>query len=353
MIKVLIVEDSPVVQELLVHILGSQPDIQVVGIVDNGQDALPAVKQTKPDVVTMDIHMPRMDGFQATRQIMETHPTPIVIVSGSSTSQEATFSFKAIEAGALAVVPRPPGLTHPDHEATVRELIQTVKLMSEIKVVTRKTWPQVPPSIVVPAPLALGNIQIVAIGASTGGPVALQQILSGLPMNLPFPLLIVQHISAGFVRGFVDWLAEASRFPLLIASHGERPRPGQGYVAPDGFHLGVGAGPRLVLSDHAPENSLRPSVAYLFRTVAAIFGPQAVGVLLTGMGSDGARELLLMRQKGAITIAQDKDSSVIHGMPGVAIGMDAATHVLPPEGISAMLVALAEQTNGVGNDKPE
>lgn len=353
MIKVLIVEDSRVVQELLAHILGSQPDIQVVGIVNNGLEALPAVKRMEPDVVTMDIHMPRMDGFEATRQIMETHPTPIIIVSGSSNTQEAAFSFKAIEAGALAVVTRPPGLNHPDHEAAARELIQAVRLMSEIKVVTRKTWPKIPPSIAVPAPMALGKIQIVAIGASTGGPVVLQRILSSLPMRLPFPLLIVQHISAGFVRGFVDWLAEASRFPLSIASHGGQPLPGHGYVAPDGLHLGVRAGPRLVLSGHPPENGVRPSVAYLFRTVGEVFGPLAAGVLLTGMGRDGAQELRLMKQKGAITIVQDKASSVIHGMPGAAIQMEAATHVLPPEGIAALLASLAEQTKGGRNEHPE
>jgi two-component system chemotaxis response regulator CheB len=344
MLKVLIVEDSRVVQELLTHILGSQPDIQVVGIVANGLEALPAVQQTRPDVVTMDIHMPRMNGFEATRQIMETLPTPIVIVSGSANTQEAAFSFKAIEAGAVAVVSRPPGLAHPGHGAAAEELIQAVRLMSEVKVVTRKTWSKAPPCTPLSVPMTLGTTQIVAIGASTGGPVALQQILSSLPMNLPFPLLIVQHISAGFVTGFVEWLAVASRFPLRVACHGERPLPGRGYVAPDGFHLGIKAGPHLVLSNHAPENSVRPSVAYLFRTVAEVFGPLAVGVLLTGMGTDGARELRLMKQKGAITIAQDKASSVIHGMPGAAIGMDAATHVLPPEGIAALLVALAEKS---------
>jgi len=343
MIKALIVDDSRVVQELLVHVLTSDPDIQVAGTVNNGLEALQAVKQIRPDVITMDIHMPAMDGLEATRQIMEWQPTPIVIVSGSLNANEVAFSYRAMEAGALAVVSRPPGISHPEHTVAARELIQTVKLMSEIKVVTRKAQAKaVPPA---PAPVVPREIKIAAIGASTGGPVVLQRILAALPPDLPFPLLIVQHIAQGFVKGFVGWLAGASRFPLRIASHGEYPLPGYGYVAPDGFHLGVESGPRVVLSDHAPENSLRPSVAYLFRTVAQAFGPQAVGVLLTGMGSDGAEELKIMRDRGAVTVAQDKASSVIYGMPGAAVELGAANYVLPPEGIAAFLAALADKGN--------
>lgn len=345
MIKVLIVEDSRVVQEFLVHILTSDPTIQVVGIANDGAEALEAVRQKRPDVITMDIHMPKIDGFKATRAIMETLPTPIVIVSASTSAKDVTSTFRALEAGALAVVLRPPGMGHPQHEAAARELIQTVKLMSEIKVVKRI-------SRVAPAPpLAPGlkagtEIQLVAIGASTGGPPVLQKILSGLPQDLAVPVLIVQHITPGFVEGLVEWLAGASRFPLHIAAHGEQPKPGHGYVAPDGFHMGVGSGPRIVLSDHATENGLRPSVAYLFRTVAQVLGARAVGVLLTGMGKDGAEELKLMKDMGAPTIAQDKTSSVVHGMPGEAIKLGGATYVLPPEAIAAMLAGLMRKTNG-------
>ncbi|RJX29398.1 MAG: chemotaxis-specific protein-glutamate methyltransferase CheB [Desulfarculus sp.] len=347
MIKVLVVEDSRVVQELLTHILTSEPQIQVVGIASNGLEALAMAKQKRPDVITMDIHMPTMDGFEATRQIMEVQPTPIVIVSGSSKAKEVAFSFQAIEAGALAVVARPPGINHPGFAAAAQELVQTLKLMSEVKVVTRKAQARkkAPPAALeaVPAPITAREIKIAAIGASTGGPLVLQQILSALPRDLPFPLLIVQHIAKGFTQGFVEWLAGASRFPLRIAAQGEHPRPGYGYVAPEGFHLGVEGGPHIVLSNHGPEHGLRPSISYLFRCVAQAFGPRAVGVLLTGMGSDGAEDLKLMRDRGAVTVAQDKASSVIFGMPGEAIKLEAATHVLPPEGIAALLAALAEQ----------
>ncbi len=347
MVKVLIVEDSRVVQEFLAYLLTSDPAIQVVGVASNGEEALKAVRQKRPDVITMDIHLPGIDGFEATRAIMETLPTPIVIVSASANAREIASTFRAMEAGALAVIPCPPGMGHPEHQAAARELIRMVKLMSEVKVVKRirrtaKEHLPVSP-LTRPALKAAAGIQVAAIGASTGGPPVLQKILAGLPQDLPFPVLVVQHIAPGFVGGFVEWLASASRFPVHIASHGEQPLPGHAYVAPGGFHMGVGSGPRIMLSDHAPENGLRPSVAYLFRTVAQILGPRAVGVLLTGMGRDGAKELKAMKDRGAITIVQDEESSVVHGMPGEAIKLDAATYVLPPDGIVAALAALMKE----------
>jgi two-component system chemotaxis response regulator CheB len=350
MIRVLIVEDSPVAQEFLIHILTSDPEIRVAGVAENGLEALDLVRQNRPDVITMDIHMPIMDGFEATRKIMETTPTPIVIVSGSARTKEVASTFRAIEAGALAVVMRPPGIGHPDHDAAARELIQTVKLMSEVKVVRR--IPQRARERVSPRPAdfqgskTVMDIQVAAIGASTGGPPVLQRILSGLPHDLSFPVLMVQHIARGFIEGFAGWLSETSRFPVHIASHGGHPLPGHGYIAPDGFHMGIEGGPVIVLSDHAPENGLRPSVSHLLRTVARVSGSKAVGVLLTGMGRDGVEELKAMKEKGAITIAQDEESSVVHGMPGEAINIDAATYVLPPEGIAKLLASLSKKKNG-------
>jgi two-component system chemotaxis response regulator CheB len=251
-----------------------------------------------------------------------------------------------MEAGALAVILRPPGIGHPDHDAASRELIQTVKLMSEVRLVRRypqRTRSPVPlPPAVFQKPKTAPDIRVAAIGASTGGPPVLQKILSGLPHNLSFPVLMVQHIATGFVKGFAEWLSDTSRFPVHVASHGEHPLPGHGYIAPDGFHMGIGAGQRIVLSNHAPENGLRPSVANLFRSVTQASGTQSVGVLLTGMGKDGVEELKAMKEKGSITIAQDRESSMIHGMPGEAIKIDAATYVLPPDGISELLASISE-----------
>jgi len=351
MIKVVIVEDSPVAREFLTYILTSDPAIQVVGIASNGVEALAVVARLRPDVITMDIHMPVMDGFEATRRIMETVPTPIVIVSGSTTATEVACTFRALEAGALAVVLRPPGMDHAAFEASEKELLRTVKLMSEIKVMRRipraARKPALASALVAPVSPTVVKIQLVAIGASTGGPPALQKILSGLPADFSAPILIVQHIAAGFVTGFAEWLAGTSGFPVRVASHGEVPLPGHVYVAPDSVHMGVARGPVIVLSDHPAENGLRPSVAYLFRCVAQVLGPGAVGVLLTGMGRDGADELKMMKERGAITVAQDKESSIVHGMPGEAIKLGAATHILLPEEIASLLVALVK--NGTGD----
>ena len=340
MIKVLVVDDSRVAQEFMVHILTADPAIQVVGIANNGVEAVAAVKEKRPDVITMDIHMPKMDGFEATRAIMETTPTPIIIVSASTTAKGAESTFQALDAGALAVVLRPPGKGHPNHALAARELIHTIKMMFEIKLVRRI---ERPPKELPPTPQAT---QLVAIGASTGGPPVLHRILSLLPRDLSVPVLIVQHIAPGFVAGFAQWLAGASGFPVQLAEHGQTPLPGHAYLAPDGFHLGVDSHLRISLSSQPPENGLRPSVGHLFHSVALAMGSRAAGVLLTGMGLDGAKELKELKDLGALTLAQDKASSVVHGMPGEAVKLGAATYVLPPDGIAAMLVGMVRNTQG-------
>jgi two-component system, chemotaxis family, protein-glutamate methylesterase/glutaminase len=346
-IKVLIVEDSAVVRDLLLHVLSSDPEIHVVGAVSSGEEALETAGRTQPNVITMDIHLPKMDGFDTTRRIMETQPTPIVIVSSRPNLKEATITFKAMEAGALAVVETPPGVGNSEHQAAVAELLRTVKLMSEVKVVRR--WVQPPqrtgvrtyptskqPELKRPA----DDIKIVAIGASTGGPIALQTILSNLPGDFPVSLLVVQHMTRGFTSGFVEWLNRSCVLPVRVARDGERICSGQVYVAPDDAHMKVGHRETILLTKDEPENGLRPSVSQLFRSIATVYGRNAVGVLLTGMGKDGSQELKLLKEKGAITIAQDRESSVVYGMPGEAIKLEAATYVLSPDKIAAALTSL-------------
>lgn len=347
MIKVVVVEDSLVVRENLKYILESDSDILVVGMANDGKDAVEMVRRYKPDVVTMDINMPKMNGFQATRRIMETSPVPIVVVSASWNPEEVNKTFQAMAAGAVSIIGKPRGIGHPDYERSARELIQTVKLMSEVKVVSRR--PQLQPAEAVPAAQsrvelqpAPAEIKLVAVGVSTGGPVVLQTILSMLPKDFSVPVLIVQHIAKGFIQGLVDWLDQSTGFPVHVAADGEHILPGHAYFAPDDFHMEVSISKRISLIKGKEENNLRPSISCLFRSVANVFGPNAAGVLLTGMGNDGAEELKLMKEKGAVTIAQDKKTSLIFGMPGQAVKTGAAQYVLPPDQI---VHALLRMTN--------
>ena len=337
-IRVLVVEDSPVARELLVHVLNSDPQLQVIGVAVDGEEAVAAAQRLRPDVIVMDIHLPKLDGFAATRQIMESAPTRIVMATATTDPKEVAANFRAIEAGALAVLSKPAGFGQPGFAATGEEVVQTVKLMSEVQVVKR--WPRrngTLPGLVEPAAAAIPMIRLVAIGASTGGPIALQALLARLAPPLPVPILIVQHIADSFVEGFVDWLASTTGYSVCIAAAGVAVQPGLAYVAPNGRHMQVLANGTIELVDAPREYGVRPAVAVLFRSLAAAYGTAAVGILLTGMGRDGARELKSMREAGALTIAQDRESSVVFGMPGEAISLDAANYVLSPDKIAVVL----------------
>ncbi|GAB6179507.1 chemotaxis-specific protein-glutamate methyltransferase CheB [Desulfotomaculum defluvii] len=345
MIKVLIVEDSPVVQCLLEHILKSDDEIKVIGTVSSGSDAVNFVKQYRPDVITVDIEMPGMDGFATTRKILEVVRVPIVIVSSHYQQDNLAMTFQALEAGAVAVEEVPPGIGHSEFAEKSKRLIQTIKSISRVKVRAKKLpLPQRTLKQEIKPENNGKRIKCIAIGASTGGPQVLKQIFSQLPGTFQVPILVVQHISTGFIKGFVDWLSQTTALPIHIASHGEYALPGHVYFAPDDFHLGIEANRRLFLSKDPPEKSTRPAVSFLFRSVSKAFGSSAVGVLLTGMGEDGAKGLKAMREREAITIAQSKESCVIFGMPGAAIKLGAAAYVLSPEEI---VVTLNEIVTGL------
>ncbi|UFS69420.1 chemotaxis-specific protein-glutamate methyltransferase CheB [Geomonas sp. RF6] len=347
MVKVLVVDDSPVAQALLVHVLGSDPEIEVIGTARNGTEAIAVLEKKRPDVVTMDLHMHGMDGFVATRRIMTECPVPVVIVSGSIDPKLDTTIFQAIEAGAVAILLRPPGVEHPEHRRAAAELVQTVKLMSEVKVVRRfqpRTSIARPHSAALEEALTAPDIKVIAIGASTGGPIVVKRILSGLPRTFPIPILVVQHMAEGFVEGFAEWLAQACAIRVKVGSHGEFLAPGVAYVGPSGFELGIDRHGKIELARGKAGAVHCPTVGHLFDSVAQSFGRHAVGVLLTGMGSDGAQGLKRLKGKGAITIAQDKESSVIFGMPGEAVKLGAAQHVLPPDAILRMLTVLGGKT---------
>jgi len=344
-INVLVVEDSNVVRMLLVHILNSDPNIQVIGTAQNGQDALDFLAHKTPDVILMDIEMPEMDGFETTRRIMELRPVPIVICGGSGNAKTTMTTFRSMEAGAVACVGKPLGRGHKDYDLLAGEILQTVKLMSEVKVVRR--WARGKRDLPAGASAAPkrdpNQISLIGVGASTGGPPVLQTILASLPKDFSVPLLVVQHISPGFLPGLATWLNQTTGFKVQIAAHEMMPMPGHVYMAPDDFHMAMRADGTIVLNREEPESNLRPAISHLFRSLARGFGPRAAGVLLTGMGKDGAAELKQMKDSGAQTIVQDRESSVVHGMPGEAIALGAATYILSPDKIAPAIVSLVNR----------
>jgi two-component system chemotaxis response regulator CheB len=343
MVNVLIVDDSPVARQLLEFILSRDPEIRVIGMAKDGEEAIRAVRDKKPDLVTMDINMPKVNGFDATRTIMETTPVPIIIVTASENIHEVATSFQALEAGAVTLMPRPPGVNHPKYETMAKSLVDAVKTYAEIKVIRRVPQKRAGsvPNTYLKAKMKIepikGGARIVAIGASAGGPVVIQTLLSGLKKGFPLPLVIVQHMTQGFSEGFAEWLEGTTGFPIHIATNGEYLLPGHAYISADGYQMGVENDNRITLTDAPPENGMRPSVSFLFRSVHQVYGNRAIAVLLTGMGRDGADELKSLKDNGALTIVQDEQSSVVHGMPGEAIKLGAAMYVLSPEKIVDVL----------------
>jgi two-component system, chemotaxis family, protein-glutamate methylesterase/glutaminase len=335
MITALVIEDERASEWPLGRLLSASGEFRVLGSVASVDEILNARRAERPQVIVVDAGLRHPDSLTVTRRIMEQMPTPVVIVSSQSMETDPA-AFGALDAGALAVVTRPNG---PTDAAALGEMVNTARLMAEVKVVHRlaRCDRAHPAHGVEGMHASQRSRQVIAVGASTGGPLALQSLLRSLPKDLPAPILVVQHMAPGFAESFVDWLSQATRHNIELAQHEQRARSGHVYLAPDGAHLGVSAEGRLALSDAPPEHGLRPAVAFLFRSIAQIYGAAAIGVLLTGMGVDGAAELGLMRKRGALTIAQDAASSVVSGMPGEAIRLGAADHVLPPEGIAELL----------------
>lgn len=334
-LRVLIVDDSPVVRQLIRFVL-EQSGIQIMGEAENGEQALTMIASEQPDVITMDIHMPVMNGYEASRRIMEENPIPIVIVTASYKQQDAALAMHVLEAGAITVLQKPQGIDHPDFEQDARALVRTVQAASEVKLVRRlrrSPLRQKPMAVAAPAI----NAAVVAIGASTGGPVALKALLERLSPRLPCPVLIVQHIASGFLPSFCDWLAESSALPVSIGEYAETVLPGKVYLAPDRCHMEIDCEGKILLVDGTFDETLCPSVARLFESVARHHGKRSVAILLSGMGRDGAREMAALRALGALTLAQDPTTVVINGMPGEAVRLGAACHVLSPEQMAVLL----------------
>lgn len=360
-IKLLLVEDSPVATIVLKRIFDSAPEIQVVGTARNGLEALLLIPKLQPDVICTDFHMAQMNGLEFTQEVMKKYPRPILVISASVQADDTHNVFQLLKAGALDVFPKPIGGVVSDYDRLANELIAKIKILSGVKVFTRHQKPgqikkiekhlkshqlllcnsplTAPKHQFSAANLKSQTIKLLALGASTGGPQALQAIISRFPANFPVPVICVQHISEGFLQGLVDWLGYESKLPVKVASFGEFPQPGTVYFPPEKRHLELDSQGRFVYSETPGESGHCPSVTVTFKSVANFYGRAAAGVLLTGMGRDGAEGMLAIARGGGLTIAQDEASCVVFGMPKEAIALGAAQHVLPASAIAPLLLA--------------
>lgn len=342
-IRLLLVEDSPVALTVLQRIFQGVPDIEVVGMARNGREALELIPLVKPTLICTDLHMPKMDGLELTQEVMARFPCPILVVSASVQPEDTQTVFRILEAGALDIFPKPRAGLASEYEQAKAELLAKVRVLAGVAVFTHRrpsSAPAVATSIPKAAakPLHIRAPRLLAIGASTGGPQALLAILQQLPKTFPVPILCVQHISDGFLQGLVNWLDDNSALRVAIATPGTVPQPGVAYFPPERHHLKIDAGGRIQLSQGDPVDGHCPSVTVMFQSVAAYYRQSAVGVLLTGMGRDGANGLQTLSQAGGLTIAQDEASCVVFGMPKEAIALGAAQQVLPLSAIAPYIL---------------
>jgi two-component system, chemotaxis family, protein-glutamate methylesterase/glutaminase len=337
MIRILIVDDVRAVREKLVYEFTQVPDLEVVGVARNGRMGIEMALSKKPDLVLMDLTMPDMDGFAATRAIMEQQPMPVVVLSAQNAS---AVSQQAFDSGAVEFVSK---------DTPIPKLIEIIRNMSHVRVVgfhVRQRAPAVRrrPSSVVPVghpPEPKSPRGIVLIGASTGGPQALQLLFSSLAPGLPLAFAVVQHIAQGFLGSLVEWLAMTSIPKVRIAEQGQRMDAGNVYLAPDDAHLHLVKNGYLALSNSPVRNGVRPSADELFESAAKWERRKRFGLLLTGMGSDGAQGLLALRAAGAMTLTQDEKSCIVYGMPAVAVAMGASQGSADPVGAAAAIGAWA------------
>ncbi|MBR9990521.1 MAG: chemotaxis-specific protein-glutamate methyltransferase CheB [Gemmatimonadetes bacterium] len=349
MIRVLVADDSATARFLLRAVLEAEGDIRVIAEAHDGAEAIDSVERDKPDLVIMDVHMPIIDGLEATKQIMIRAPTPIIIVS-AVTRRDVDLSLSATQAGALLALPKPENVGGARFEERAAELRGMVRAMANVKVV--RHWSSHVSARVEPSPprrrRASAPPELIAIAASTGGPPALRRILMDLPRTLPVPIVLVQHIARDFTAGFAEWLAASCALPVKLAEDGERLLKGVVYVAPDDAHLGVSRGCRAALSYDPPIGGFRPSATHLFKTAGTALGPRLLAVILTGMGSDGAPGLQVAREAGAYVIAQNEATSVVYGMAAEAVRRGAVDVELPMELIADRLIQLVSGGSGGG-----
>ena len=357
-IRILVVDDSVVIRRMVSDALAADPELEVAGSAANGHIALSKIPQVNPDLLTLDIEMPEMDGLEALRELRKTYTKLPVIMFSTLTERGASATLDALALGANDYVTKPSnvGSASVALERIREELIPKIKALCRVSP---------PPAIALPKPAAAPRVfpkieargvgapaEIVAIGVSTGGPNALAEVIPQLPASLPVPVVIVQHMPPIFTKLLAERLAAKSQIRVEEGRPGERLEPGRAWVAPGDFHMAVerkGSGVQLVTHRQPPENSCRPAVDVLFRSVAEAYGPRALGVVMTGMGQDGLRGSERIREAGGRVLAQDEATSVVWGMPGFVAHAGLAEKVLPLSQIAAEIVLRVSEPRAAGS----
>jgi two-component system, chemotaxis family, protein-glutamate methylesterase/glutaminase len=345
----MLVEDSPTVRTLLCHIVDQDRRLSLAAVCASAEEAIESIDTVDPDVISMDIRLPGMDGIEATRRIMADHPTPIVVVADAVHDAALAIAMNALKAGALSVVEKPTGLGAESYASIADTIATQLYIMSQVPVIRQRSigegLKRARDTHNGETGLARAQPRLIGIAASTGGPPALAAVLGALPAHFPIPILVVQHMGASFMEGFAHWLDGQTPLKVQLAQHNELPRPGLVHVAPGDRHMTLDAQGRIRISTEAPIASQRPAATLLFQSLAKHLGSKAAGVILTGMGEDGAKGLLELKNAGGYTIAEDASTAVVHGMPAVAAKIGAARAVLPLDQIGQRLMQLGEEAH--------
>ncbi len=345
-VGVLVVDDSPICRQLIADALKKDPDVEVLGVAENGREAIEKTAALKPHVITMDVDMPVMDGLEAVERIMADHPTPILVLTADPRNQAPELTCRALELGALALQVKPALDAGPEAWNLARE----VKLLSSVRVIrhlrgVRRMVAKAPPAMSAPqdaAAFAASPIGLVVVAASTGGPQVVHKLLSELPGDFPAPIVVVQHINAAFSESLAGWLAASSKLKIRLARDGDALVPGEVIVAPANVHVTIPSRGRVALSSGEPYDGHIPSATLLFESAARTYGRRTAAIILTGMGSDGADGMAAVKAAGGLTIAQNQESCVVFGMPRAAIAKGVVDHVVHGDEISSLLLRLAK-----------
>lgn len=335
-IRVLLVDDSPIALAVIKKIISAHSEIEVVGTARHGKEALEIIPELQPDVICTDLHMPHLNGIGLVEEVMKSFPKPILVISSSVQKDDPINIFKLLEAGAIDIFEKPMNGLDPTCNQLARQLVNKIKVISGV-VAFRKHKKNAPEITKQQNNFSTTSCKAVAIGASTGGPIALQTILRELPHNFPVPIFCIQHIGNGFLEGLVDWLSSQCNIKLKIAVNGELPKGGTVYFPPEKRHLQINSNGRLICREDITNSMHVPSITTTFESVANYYDKHSTGVLLTGMGKDGAQGMQEIVKAGGITIVQDESSSIVFGMAKEAIRLGGIQYILPVTEIAKTL----------------